>query len=57
MAAVSSFYDWAIIAGGYEHDVSPVQMRPDPALARVPGRHQPFMGGPAASSRFAGWYR
>lgn len=44
LAAVSSFYDWAIIAEEYEHGVSPVQMRPDPALARVSERHQPFMG-------------
>jgi len=44
LAAVSSFYDWAIVAEEYEHGLSPVQMRPDPALARVPDRHQPFMG-------------
>jgi integrase len=44
LAAVGSFYDWAIVAEEYEHDTSPIQMRPDPALARVPDRHQPFMG-------------
>jgi integrase/recombinase XerD len=44
LAAVASFYDWAIVAEEYEHDTSPIQMRPDPALARVSGRHQPFMG-------------
>ncbi|WP_217369810.1 site-specific integrase [Nonomuraea antri] len=44
LAAVSSFYDWAIVADEYDHGVSPVQVRPDPALARVPNRHQPFMG-------------
>jgi integrase len=44
LAAVSSFYDWAIVAEEYDHGVSPVQMREDPALARVPERHQPFMG-------------
>jgi integrase/recombinase XerD len=44
LAAVSSFYDWAIVAEEYDHGVSPVQMRTDPALARVPDRHQPYMG-------------
>jgi integrase/recombinase XerD len=44
LAAVSSFYDWAIVAEEYEHGVSPVQVRVDPALARVPERHQPYMG-------------
>jgi integrase/recombinase XerD len=44
LAAVSSFYDWAIVAEEYEHGVSPVQVRADPALARVPDRHQPYMG-------------
>src|SRR5258708_9201846 len=47
LAAVASFYDWAIVAEEYEHDTSPIQMRPDPVLARVPGRHQPFMGRPS----------
>ena len=44
LAAVSSFYDWAIVAEEYDHGVSPVQMRTDPALARMPDRHQPYMG-------------
>ena len=44
LAAVSSFYDWAIVAEEYEHGVSPVQVRADPALARVPERRQPYMG-------------
>jgi len=44
LAAVSSFYDWAILAEEYECGVSPVQMRADPALARVPERHEPYMG-------------
>ncbi|MFE5092612.1 tyrosine-type recombinase/integrase [Streptomyces sp. NPDC056638] len=43
LAAVSSFYDWAVVAEEYEGD-SPMQKRLDPALARVPDRHQPFMG-------------
>jgi integrase/recombinase XerD len=44
LAAVASFYDWAIVAEEYDGEASPMQMRPDPALARVPDRHQPFMG-------------
>jgi integrase len=44
LAAVASFYDWAIVAEEYDGDASPMQMRPDPALARVPARHQPFVG-------------
>ena len=44
LAAVASFYDWAIVAGEYDGDASPMLMRADPALARVPDRHQPFMG-------------
>jgi integrase/recombinase XerD len=44
LAAVASFYDWAIVAEEYDGDASPMQMRPDPALARVPDRRQPFMG-------------
>ncbi|MFE7430493.1 tyrosine-type recombinase/integrase [Streptomyces sp. NPDC057545] len=44
LAAVSSFYDWAIVAEEYEGDASPMQTRSDPALARVADRHQPFMG-------------
>jgi hypothetical protein len=32
LAAVSSFYDWAIVAEEYEHSVSSVQMRDDPGL-------------------------
>jgi integrase/recombinase XerD len=43
LAAVSSFYDWAVVAEEYDGD-SPMQKRLDPALARVPDRHQLFMG-------------
>ncbi|MFD7015366.1 tyrosine-type recombinase/integrase [Streptomyces sp. NPDC059928] len=43
LAAVSRFYDWAVVAEEYDSD-SPMQKRLDPALARVPDRHQPFMG-------------
>lgn len=44
LAAVSSFFDWAIVAEEYAGDTSPMQKVVDPALARVPDRHQPFMG-------------
>ncbi len=44
LAAVASFYDWAIVAEEYDGDASPMQIRPDPALARVPERRQPYMG-------------
>ncbi len=44
LAATSSFYEWAISAAEYDGDDNPMQRRPDPALARVPGRHQPFVG-------------
>lgn len=44
LAAVSSFYEWAITAELFGQE-NPVQRRPDPALARVPGRHRPFAGG------------
>ncbi|MCX5103844.1 MULTISPECIES: tyrosine-type recombinase/integrase [unclassified Streptomyces] len=43
LAAVSSFYNWAVVAEEYDGD-SPMQKRLDPALARVPDRHQPFRG-------------
>jgi integrase/recombinase XerD len=44
LAAVSSFFDWAVIAEEYDADASPMRKCADPALARVPERHQPFMG-------------
>ncbi len=44
LAGVASFYEWAIATQTYARAESPVQMREDPALARVPDRHQPFMG-------------
>ncbi|MFG2949156.1 site-specific integrase [Streptomyces adustus] len=43
LAAVSSFYHWAVVAEEYEGD-SPMQKRLGPALAQVPDRPQPFMG-------------
>lgn len=44
LAGASCFFDWAIAAGQYTHGESPFQTCDDPGLARVPGRHQPFMG-------------
>ena len=43
LAAVSSFYEYALLAGLIE-TVNPIEQRPDPALARVANRHRPFMG-------------
>ncbi|MBV8719725.1 MAG: tyrosine-type recombinase/integrase [Chloroflexi bacterium] len=42
-AAVSSFYEHLILLGSRTSD-NPMQMRPDPALARVSERHVPLMG-------------
>jgi len=43
-AAVSSFYEYLILAGHFTDRENPIQKVPDPALARVPQRHRPFMG-------------
>jgi integrase len=43
LAAVSSFYEYAILSGLLER-ANPIEKRPDPALARVSDRHRPFMG-------------
>lgn len=48
-AAVSSFYEYLILLGRWTSE-NPMQLRPDPALARVPDRHGPFMG-PASRQR------
>lgn len=47
LAATSSFYEWAIATAEYDGDDNPMQRRPDPARARVPERHQPFVGRPS----------
>ena len=44
LAGVASFYEWASAAQIYARAEAPIQMRADPALARVLDRHQPFMG-------------
>ncbi|WP_262697946.1 MULTISPECIES: tyrosine-type recombinase/integrase [Streptomyces] len=43
LAAVSSFYEYAILAGLLER-ANPIEKRLDPALQRVSDRHRPFMG-------------
>src|SRR5260370_3110632 len=43
-AAVSSFYEYLILAGHFTERENPIQKVPDPALARVSERHRPFMG-------------
>lgn len=44
LAATSSFFEWAIAAEAYGGADNPMQKRVDPALGRVPDRHQPFVG-------------
>nr|WP_229925036.1 tyrosine-type recombinase/integrase [Streptomyces sulfonofaciens] len=43
LAAVSSFYEYAILSGLVER-ANPLEKRLDPALGRVSERHRPFMG-------------
>lgn len=43
-AAVSSFYEYLILAGLFEQRENPITKVADPALARVSERHRPFMG-------------
>lgn len=43
LSAVSSFYEWAIVAEVFEGE-NPMRRRPDPALALVTDRHRPFAG-------------
>jgi integrase len=42
-ATVSSFYEYLIMFGDRTSE-NPMQLRPDPALARVSDRHLPFIG-------------
>lgn len=44
LAAVSSFYEYLVLSERFTNKENPIQRRPDPALARVPERHKPFMG-------------
>lgn len=45
LAAVSSFYEYLILSGQLAGRDNPLQTVPDPATARVPERHRPFMDG------------
>lgn len=49
-AAVSSFYEYLILSGQFTQRENPIQQVDDPALARVSGRHRPFLG-PASKQR------
>src|SRR6266566_3171583 len=44
LAAVSSFYEYLIVADLFPGRENPIQKVDDPALARVSARHRPFMG-------------
>jgi integrase/recombinase XerD len=44
LAAMWSFFGWAIAAEAYGGVDNPMQKRLDAALARVPDRHRPFAG-------------
>ena len=44
LAAVSSFYEWAIVAELFDAE-NPMRRQQDAALARVADRHRPFTGG------------
>lgn len=44
LAAVSSFYEYAVLSGRLERE-NPIEQRPDRASERVSDRHRPFMDG------------
>jgi integrase len=44
LAAISSFYEYLILSGKWSERENPLQKTDDPATARVPARHRPFMG-------------
>src|SRR6266446_2088898 len=44
LATVSSFYEYLILFGHFTERENPFQQMDDAAYARVPERHQPFMG-------------
>ncbi len=43
-AAISSFYEYLILSGQFTQRENPIQQVDDLALARVSGRHRPFLG-------------
>lgn len=44
IATVSSFYEYLIFSGQFTARENPIQRVNDPALARFPERHRPFLG-------------
>jgi integrase len=44
LAAISSLYEYLIVSEQLTVRENPIQKQDDPALARVSGRHRPFMG-------------
>lgn len=44
LAATSSFFEWSIAVEEYSLRENPMRRQVDPALKRVPARHQPFVG-------------
>jgi integrase len=51
LAATSSFYEWAIATGRYGAAENPLRREVDSASARVPDRHQPFVGASVSRQR------
>lgn len=47
LAAVSSFYEHAILTGRYHSGTNPIEKQPDPHAARTTERHRPFLSGVA----------
>lgn len=43
-ATVSSFYEYLILSGRLAEAENPIRKREDPASARIPERHRPFIG-------------
>ncbi len=43
LAAVSSFYEYLIVSGRFSDTENPLCKTEDPAAARVPARHRPFL--------------
>jgi hypothetical protein len=50
LAAVSSFYEYLILSGQLHERDNPIQVRLDPALARVSERHRPALGAPGTAA-------
>jgi hypothetical protein len=55
LAAVSRFYEWAIVAELLDAE-NPMRRQPDPALASAAERHRPFTGGSKVRPLIRGLY-